>query len=107
MSKVTGNPWGRLVVKCVCLQVVDGYSTLRFVCHYLITVNAAVNPIIYGLTNENFRRAFRTTILARRLFGTAAAVTIPRAPLSPIRTLEPRNLYHKADYTKQWFCQPK
>jgi hypothetical protein len=86
---------------------VDGYSTLRFVCHYLITVNAAVNPIIYGLTNENFRRAFRTTILARRLFGTAATATVPRPPRSPVRTLEPRNLSDKTDHIKQWFSQPK
>jgi hypothetical protein len=89
------------------LQIVDGYSTLRFVSHYLIIVNAAMDPIIYGLTNENFRRAFRTTMLARRLFGAATTATVPRAPRSPVRTLEPRNLCDKADYIKQWFSPPK
>lgn len=88
-------------------QIVDGYSTLRFVCHFLIIVNSAINPIIYGLTNENFRRAFRTTTLARRLFGTATTVTIPRTPRSPVLTLEPRNLFDKAHHVKQWFSPPK
>lgn len=31
-------------------------------------MNAAVNPIIYGLTNEKFRKAFQTTTLSKWLF---------------------------------------
>lgn len=31
-------------------------------------MNAAVNPLIYGLTNEKFRRVFKETTLSKWLF---------------------------------------
>lgn len=31
-------------------------------------MNAAINPLIYGLTNEKFRRAFKETSLSKWLF---------------------------------------
>lgn len=39
-----------------------------FASKYLIFVNAAVNPIIYGITNEKLRRAFRNSKLSRLFF---------------------------------------
>lgn len=48
---------------------VDGvYHTLWFVSKYLIFVNSALNPLIYGATNEKFRRAFKTTKISKWLF---------------------------------------
>lgn len=44
-------------------QVDAGYSVLWYTSHYLIFLHAAVNPLIYGLTNDNFRRAYSQTPL--------------------------------------------
>ncbi|GFG38434.1 hypothetical protein Cfor_02471 [Coptotermes formosanus] len=88
-------------------QVDYAYSTLWFVSHYLIIVNAAMDPIIYGLSNENFRRAFQATALASRLFGSPVTLSITRAPRQPIQKLEPRNLYVKPDRVQRWFNSPK
>ncbi|XP_021942370.1 neuropeptide Y receptor type 1 [Zootermopsis nevadensis] len=87
-------------------QVVDAYNTLWFVSHYLIIVNAATDPIIYGLTNENFRRAFRTSALARWLFGTSVAEPVLRTPRPPMDRLEPRNLFLKSASANHWFSSP-
>lgn len=41
---------------------IDGYfQILWYTSHYLIFVNCAVNPLIYGLNNENFKKAFKHT----------------------------------------------
>lgn len=37
------------------------YNALVTVSQYMIYVNPAANPIIYGLMHQNFRRAFRLT----------------------------------------------
>lgn len=50
------------------LQFGEGFEILWFTCHYLMFTNAALNPLIYGLTNEGFRRAFQTAPLSRWLF---------------------------------------
>lgn len=44
-------------------QVNGSFAILYYVSHYLIFLNAAVNPLIYGLTNDNFRRAYSQTPL--------------------------------------------
>ncbi|XP_078577684.1 neuropeptide FF receptor 2-like isoform X1 [Branchiostoma floridae x Branchiostoma japonicum] len=36
-------------------------------CHWLIYLNSAINPIIYGFFNQNFRAAFRTLMMMRGL----------------------------------------
>ncbi|XP_045476198.1 orexin receptor type 2-like [Harmonia axyridis] len=46
-----------------------------FTSKYLIFVNAAVNPIIYGITNEKLRRAFRKSKLSKWLFCDKKVVT--------------------------------
>lgn len=41
---------------------IDGYfQILWYTSHYLIFVNCAVNPLIYGLNNDNFKKAFKHT----------------------------------------------
>ncbi|XP_055917880.1 neuropeptide FF receptor 2 [Eupeodes corollae] len=39
----------------------NSYRNLWYIAHYLMFLNAAVNPIIYGYTNDNFRRAYDQT----------------------------------------------
>lgn len=53
-------------------QVNGSMQILWIASKYLIFVNAALNPVIYGLTNEKFRKAFRTTPLAMKLLGREA-----------------------------------
>ncbi|XP_055856553.1 neuropeptide FF receptor 2 [Episyrphus balteatus] len=43
----------------------NNYRTLWYIAHYLMFLNAAVNPIIYGYTNDNFRRAYDQTPMFR------------------------------------------
>ncbi|XP_022916828.1 neuropeptide Y receptor type 1 [Onthophagus taurus] len=50
-------------------QANGNYETLWFVSKYLVFVNAAINPVIYGLTNEKFRRALKSTGVAKFLFN--------------------------------------
>lgn len=41
---------------------IDGFfQILWYTSHYLIFLNCAVNPLIYGLNNENFKKAFEHT----------------------------------------------
>lgn len=50
------------------MNSVDGaYNILWYISHYLMFFNAAINPIIYGLTNDNFRRAFNQWPLFNKL----------------------------------------
>lgn len=53
----------QLLNQQVVNQVDGSFAILWYVSHYLIFVNAAVNPLIYGLTNDNFRRAYSQTPL--------------------------------------------
>lgn len=46
-------------------QVQGTYQILWYISHYLIFVDSALTPIIYGVMNENFRRAFRQTTFYR------------------------------------------
>lgn len=56
-------------------QVDGGFYMLWYTAHYLLYLNSAVNPIIYGLTNDNFRRAYyQTPLLPRRLRSCLADV---------------------------------
>lgn len=38
-----------------------GFEILSYASQYLIYLNAAVNPVIYGLTNDTFKRAYHQT----------------------------------------------
>lgn len=69
----------KIFTRSILLFQVNGlYHTLWFIARYLIFVNAAVNPVIYGLTNEQFRRAFMTTRLGKCLCS-KKAVTLQHA----------------------------
>lgn len=42
------------------INQVDGmFTTLWYISRYLIFLNCALTPCVYGITNENFRKAFR------------------------------------------------
>ncbi|KAK4873746.1 hypothetical protein RN001_013106 [Aquatica leii] len=45
------------------------YYILWFASRYLIFLNAAINPVIYGLTSEKFRKAFRQTTVSKFMFA--------------------------------------
>lgn len=49
-------------------QVEGSFHSLWYAAHYLIFLNAAVNPLIYGLTNDNFRRAYYQTSFYNKFF---------------------------------------
>lgn len=51
----------KLLLKSVKNQANGSFQILWYISHYLLFVNAAVNPVIYGLTNDNFRRAYYQT----------------------------------------------
>lgn len=51
----------KLLKKSVMNQIAGSFQTLWYTSHYLLYLNAAINPIIYGLTNDNFRRAYHQT----------------------------------------------
>lgn len=42
-------------------QIEGSFQILWYVSRYLIFLNCALTPCVYGITNENFRRAFRHT----------------------------------------------
>lgn len=42
-------------------QIEGSFQVLWYISHYLIFVDCTLTPIIYGVTNENFRRAFRSS----------------------------------------------
>lgn len=49
-------------------QFNENHYLLRNISFYSLFLNAAVNPVIYGLTNDNFRRAYhQTPILPKQL----------------------------------------
>lgn len=40
-------------------QVEGSFQVMWYISRYLIFLNCALTPCVYGITNENFRRAFR------------------------------------------------
>lgn len=42
-------------------QITGSFKVLWYVSRYLLFLDSALTPVIYGITNENFRRAFRHT----------------------------------------------
>lgn len=42
-------------------QIYGDFLILYYTAHYLLFINASINPLIYGLTNDNFRRAYHQT----------------------------------------------
>ncbi|KAL5288015.1 hypothetical protein ACFFRR_008700 [Megaselia abdita] len=61
---------------------IDGYfEILWYTSHYLIFLNCAVNPLIYGLNNDNFKKAFEHTTFfpcfKRKKAGKSTIKTVP------------------------------
>lgn len=50
-------------------QVNGVYYALWFTSRLLIFLNAAINPVIYGLTSEKFRKAFKLTTVSKWMFA--------------------------------------
>ncbi|XP_050502121.1 melatonin receptor type 1A [Diabrotica virgifera virgifera] len=50
-------------------QLDQSYYILWCVSKYLIFVNSAINPLIYGVTNEKFLREFKSTKIAKIFCG--------------------------------------
>lgn len=99
-------------------QVTESFHDFWFAAKYFLYVNAAINPLIYGFTNESFRRAFRTLPVSRWVFGNS------NLSMSPLReekqrhspTPAPKEIKHKIKKKKskrekyeqqQWFVEPK
>ncbi|XP_063708800.1 neuropeptide FF receptor 2 [Culicoides brevitarsis] len=54
--------WRQFKLQHATINQANGYfQFLWYISHYLMFVNAAVNPVIYGLMNGNFKRAFAQT----------------------------------------------
>lgn len=53
------------------ISVSSGMQLFWYISQYLMFLNAAVNPLIYGFNNENFRRAYNQISWVRRCRETA------------------------------------
>lgn len=51
----------KLLKQPVMNQFDGGFYILSCISHYCLYLNAAMNPLVYGLTNDNFRRAYHQT----------------------------------------------
>lgn len=58
----------KLLQNLVMNQLTGGFYLLHCVSHFSLYLNATANPIIYGLTNDNFRRAYHQTPILPNLF---------------------------------------
>lgn len=58
----------KLLKRAVMNQLEGGFYVLSCISHYCLFLNAAINPIIYGLTNDNFRRAYHQTPIMPKHF---------------------------------------
>lgn len=58
----------KLLQNLVMNQLEGGFYLLTCVSHFSLYLNATANPIIYGLTNDNFRRAYHQTPILPNLF---------------------------------------
>lgn len=78
-------------------QVDASFQVLWYISHYLIFLDCALTPVIYGVTNENFRRAFRRTTFykicccCRQSSLSSTTVEIFTFGMKNNYTLEPRN----------------
>lgn len=59
----------KLLQNLVMNQLEGGFYLLSCVSQFSLYLNATANPIIYGLTNDNFRRAYHQTPILPNLFS--------------------------------------
>lgn len=55
-----------LLQNAIMNQAEGAFYMLNCVSHYFLYLNAAINPVIYGLTNDGFRRAYHQTPILPR-----------------------------------------
>lgn len=72
-----------LLQNAIMNQVEGGFYALSCVSHYFLYLNAAINPIIYGLTNDNFRRAYHQTPIVPRFKQTKYSRKVKTHPYTP------------------------
>ena len=104
IRRIGKGPFSRLF-KNFLLQFGESFTILWFTCHYLMFTNAALNPLIYGLTNESFRKAFQRTPMSRWLFSKKATEETEADKKRKIWTLQPkessRRIKFRFDYSFQ------
>lgn len=59
----------KLLKTAVMNQLTGKIYLLSWFAHFCLFANAAINPIVYGLTNVNFRRAYHQTPIIPKRFG--------------------------------------
>lgn len=59
----------KLLKTAIMNQLTGKIYMLSWFAHFCLFANAAMNPIVYGLTNDNFRRAYHQTPIIPKQFG--------------------------------------
>ncbi|XP_072381272.1 melanopsin-like isoform X2 [Diabrotica undecimpunctata] len=72
--------WLPMTIQLICyisifIKLNQSYYILWCVSKYLIFVNSAINPLIYGVTNEKFFREFKSTKIAQIICGPCMRTT--------------------------------
>ncbi|XP_059480439.1 QRFP-like peptide receptor [Neocloeon triangulifer] len=79
-------------------QIGLAFRILWWVSHFLIYTNAAINPLIYGMTNDGFRRAIRAAYSCNSKDDpnpqTQQPIATPLEKQASVKVLEPREPYH-------------
>lgn len=96
-------------------QVDASFQMLWYISHYLIFLDCALTPVIYGVTNESFRRAFRQTkfykicCFCRMSKRTATTIEIFTFGTRNNYQLEPRNpiVTNRRLLTANWLMPEK
>lgn len=73
----------------ILLQILGPNTILWFSARYLIYLNSALDPLIYGITNEKFRKAFRTTPIMKYFFKTRKQAQIKKPSVCIIKPIKP------------------
>lgn len=96
-------------------QVDGSFQVLWYISHYLIFLDCALTPVIYGVTNESFRRAFRQTKLykiccfCQRTKKSTTTIEIFTFGTKNNYQLEPRNpiVTNRRFLTTKWLLPEK
>ncbi|XP_019530544.3 QRFP-like peptide receptor isoform X1 [Aedes albopictus] len=94
-------------------QIGKDFQILWYVSHYLMFLNAAINPIIYGMTNDNFRKAYNKTKIWRCFWKSGPVKKIDPRKKEPavmiIGHLQPRGPCGSDKFVNfsDWVIQPK
>lgn len=92
-------------------QIEGSFQTIWYISRYLIFLNCALTPCVYGITNENFRRAFRHTKIYKfccfcTLSKTSTSMVVFTLEPSGRQKLEPRTPI-VSNNKRTWFKSEK